>query len=139
MADNPRRRLRFDSVVNETTPDGHCRVTVRLEWYDRMYESEVDGLQTHHGLLRAAASAALTSALQAAGPRLHAELAGVKAVRAFDGWVVVVRLKGQSGNEPLTLLGASSCEEETELPRATVQAVLDATNRVLEGALQARS
>ena len=139
MSDNTRRRLRFDGVESETTPDGHCRVTVRLEWYDRMYESEVEGLQTHHGLLRAAASASLTSALQAAGPRLHAELAGVKAVRAFDGWVVVMRLTGESGSEPLTLLGASSCEAEEDLPHATVKAVLDATNRVLEGPLQSRS
>lgn len=136
MSAHPRRRLRFDGLRNDTTPDGHCRIGVRLEWYDRVYDAEVEGLQTHHGLIRASASAALQCALAAAGPRMHADLAGVKAVRAFDGWVVVVRLNGEAEGKTMALLGASSCEDDEDLAKTTVQAVLDATNRVLEGTLQ---
>ena len=62
------------------------------------------------------------------------QLVGVKAVRAFDGWVVIARLSGE-GPKSQRLLGAAPCETDEELPHAAVQAVLDATNRVLEGGL----
>ena len=64
--------------------------------------------------------------------RIHLELLGVKAVRAFDGWVVVARLGALVGERSLKLLGAASCEDEAALPRAAALAVLDGTNRVLE-------
>jgi hypothetical protein len=51
-------------------------------------------------------------------------------VRAFDGWVVIAQLSGEAV-ESHRLLGAAPCETEEELPRAAVQAVLDATNRVM--------
>ena len=66
---------------------------------------------------------------------MHGELVGVKAVRAFDGWVVVVRLNAEAGGKRLQLLGSASCEGEDELIRCAVLAVLDATNRVLERGL----
>lgn len=135
MSSTSRRRLRLEDVRHSTTPDGHCRIEVTLEWYGRRQEGTADGLQTHHGILRASASAALSGALSAAGKRVDAELVGVKAVRAFDGWVVVVRLNAEAEGRHLALLGASSCEDEPELARAAVQAVLDAMNRVLEGRL----
>jgi hypothetical protein len=64
--------------------------------------------------------------------RLGLEVAGVKAFRAFDGWVVVARLHGTRGTERLRLLGAAPCETEEDLPGAAVKAVLNASNRVLE-------
>lgn len=135
MASSQRRRLRFDSIQHETTVDGHCRVRVRLEWYGRHHETEHDGLETHQGRLQAAAAATLGSAMAAAGKRMDAELVGVKAVRAFDGWVIVVRLNAETGGRAMRLLGAASCETEEGLARGAALAVLDATNRVLERGL----
>lgn len=127
-----RQRLRFDELIHETRPDGRCRVTVRLEWCDRIILGSADGLETHHGRVRASAEACLAAALSAAGKRLHLELIGVKAFRAFDGWVVVVRLVGEAEGKRMRLLGASSTEHEAEVERAAGLAILDATNRILE-------
>jgi len=71
-------------------------------------------------------------ALAGAGKRVHLELIGVKAFRAFDGWVVVVRLLGEAGGKSFRLLGASSSEAEAGVERAAGLAILDATNRILE-------
>ena len=60
------------------------------------------------------------------------EVVGVKAVRAFDGWVVVTRINGSRGEERYRLLGAAPCEGEEDLPGAAVKAVLNASNRVME-------
>jgi hypothetical protein len=83
--------------------------------------------------VRASAEAALAAALAAAGRHVRLELVGVKAFRAFDGWVVVVRVLGSAGERGFRLLGAASSEDEAGLPRASAEAVLDATNRVVEG------
>ena len=74
--------------------------------------------------------------MSAAGKRIHAELLGVKAVRAFDGWVVVVRLYAEVEGRTVRLLGAASCESEAGLAKGAAIAVLDATNRVLEKGLE---
>lgn len=129
--ESTRQRLRFEELAHETRPDGRCRITVRLEWCDRSHEGRAEGLETPHGRVRAAADACLEAALSAAGKRLHLELIGVKAFRAFDGWVVVVRLVGEAQGRPLRLLGASSIDGATGVERAAGLAVLDATNRVL--------
>jgi hypothetical protein len=131
-----RTRLRFDSLEQVTTPDGSGRVAVRLEWKGEMFEGEVPCLQTQQGVLRAAAQATvvatLASAHEAAEVAIHLEVVGVKAVRAFDGWVVVTRINGTAGSETYRLLGAAPCEREEDLPAAAVKAVLNASNRILE-------
>ena len=81
--------------------------------------------------------AALEAALLAADGSVRLDMVGVKAVRAFDGWVVVTRLNGGVDGEVHQLLGAAPCETEAELVQAAVQAVLDASNRVMERALAA--
>ena len=107
-------------------------MSVRLEWCGRTIECDARGLETHHGRVRASAEAALAAALDATGKRVELDLVGVKAVRAFDGWVVVVRINGAAKGRHYKLLGSASCEEETQLSRTSAIAVLDATNRVLE-------
>ncbi len=125
-----RSRLRFERVDASRTPDGHCRVTVVLEWNDTRHTAEVDGFDTAQGRINAAARATLDAALAIAdAPPLS--LVGVKAVRAFDGWVVVARVTAEREGEPLRLLGAAPCEAEADLPAATARAILDATNRIL--------
>jgi hypothetical protein len=127
-----RSRLRFESVARETTPDGCCHVTVALEWCGALHEATVVGIETHQGVLKSACEAALAAALSAASDDVTLDMVGVKAVRAFDGWVVVIRINGTAGDDVYRLLGAAPCEREEDLPRAAVQAVLDASNRLLE-------
>ena len=111
-------------------------MAVRLEWGGEIFQGEVPCLQTQQGVLRAAAqstlSATLSSRLSTAVPGITLEVVGVKAVRAFDGWVVVTRINGEAGGEIYRLLGAAPCEREEDLPGAAVKAVLNASNRILE-------
>jgi hypothetical protein len=104
-----------------------------------MYEGTVSCLETQQGVIKAASQAALRATLASrsdgngSGPgRIDLEVVGVKAVRAFDGWVVVTRINGSKGEERLRLLGAAPCEGEDDLPEAAVKAVLNASNRVME-------
>jgi hypothetical protein len=137
---NHRSRLRFDSLNHVRTPDGSGRVSVRLEWGGQMYEGTVSCLETQQSVLKAAAQAALRATLASRaskggngqGGGIDLEVVGVKAVRAFDGWVVVARVNGSLGEERYRLLGAAPCEGEDDLPGAAVKAVLNASNRVLE-------
>jgi hypothetical protein len=93
-------------------------------------------LETLQGVIKAASQATLTATLACASQPetsgIKLEVVGVKAVRAFDGWVVVTRINGTSGDERLRLLGAAPCEDEDDLPNAAVKAVLNASNRVME-------
>ncbi len=131
QGDTPRQRLRFDELTHQTGTDGRCRIAVQLEWCGRSLRGEAEALETHHGRVRAAAQAALGAALAAATGRIDFELVGVKAFRAFDGWVVVVRVIADGQGPAVRLLGASSSEDEDGLERASARAVLDATNRIL--------
>ena len=133
-----RSRLRFDSLEHEVTPDGSGMVSVRLEWGGQQFEGSVPCLETPQGVIKAASEATLSATLASrhrpagTGTGIELEVVGVKAVRAFDGWVVVTRINGTSGDERLRLLGAAPCEDEDDLPNAAVKAVLNASNRVLE-------
>jgi hypothetical protein len=133
-----RSRLKFDGLEHVTTPDGSGRVSVRLEWGGESFEGTVSCLETQQGVIKAASQATLIATLAStragshAGDRLELEVVGVKAVRAFDGWVVVTRVNGHSGPDDLRLLGAAPCEREEDLPGAAVKAVLNASNRVME-------
>ena len=126
-----RPRVRLEAIDRETTRGGACNVTVRLAWNGETFRATEAGLETQQGIIKAATRAALAATLSAAGDQLHLHIVGVKAVRAFDGWVVIARLSGEAVDSHRLLLGAAPCETEEELPRAAVQAVLDATNRVL--------
>ena len=137
QGEGPRERLRFDGLTHDSEPDGRCRITVGLEWRGRSFRGESQTLETHEGRVRGAAEASLVAARTAAGEGLRLNLIGVKAIRAFDGWVLVVRILAEVEGKGVRLLGASSTEEEGELERASVQAVLDATNRVLGPTLSA--
>lgn len=134
--DSVRSRLRFDSLEHVTTPDGSGRVSVRLEWGGEFFEGTVSCLETQQGVLKAASQAALAATLASTSTvtpnRIDLEVVGVKAVKAFDGWVVVTRINGKAGADSYRLLGAAPCEDEVDLPGAAVKAVLNASNRVME-------
>jgi len=133
----PRHRLRFEELTHHTDPDGRCRITVVLEWRGHSSQGVIDTLETHQGRVRGSAEAALAAAQAVAGDRVRLALVGVKAVKAFDGWVLVVSVMADADGKSVRLLGASSTEEEAGLERASVQAVLNATNRLLEPTLSA--
>ena len=133
--ESARSRVRFESLDCEATRGGSCNVTVHLEWNGETYRATEAGLETQQGIIKAATQAALAATLSAASNEVRLQLVGVKAVRAFDGWVVIARLSSD-GPKGQRLLGAAPCETDEELPHAAVQAVLDATNRVLGRGLE---
>ena len=126
-----RQRLRFEDITVEVTASGHCKVAVRLEWDGRVVEGTAQRLDTHQGRIQAAAGATVRAALLAAGEGIQFEIAGVKSVRAFDGWVVIMRVNAMVGPTNHRLLGSAACEKEAELPRTAALALLDASNRLI--------
>lgn len=126
-----RQRLRFEDFVLEAFQDGFCRAEATLEWVGSLYTGQSEGTHTLEGGLRAGAEAVLRAAEKATDGAFRLKLRGAKAVRAFDAWVVIVSLEGESRAEAYRLMGAYACPDE-ETARGAALAVLDATNRVLE-------
>jgi hypothetical protein len=135
--DNLRReRLRFDDFQLERFPNGRCMARVGLQWTrGRSFSGEAEGTQTKQGELQAAAKAALAAAGESVQGRVALELRGVKAVRAFDAWVVVASVSARVDNLDIRLLGAFP-SPGPDTSRGAVLAVLDATNRVLQRYLE---
>jgi hypothetical protein len=132
--DTARSRLRFESVNREATQNGRCLVTVTLEWSGELHQASVTEFETPQGIIKAASKAALQAVVDVAQD-VDLEMVGVKAVRAFDGWVVVTRLNRNVKGDVQRLLGAAPCEEDDDLPAAAVMAVLDASNRIFGHAM----
>lgn len=131
VGETEQSRLRFEDFSLEVFPDGHCRAEVTLERSGRRFSGVAEGTDTPEGKLRAAATACLKAAQGAADRDLTLELRGVKAVRAFDAWVVIVSVKGDGKSDRYRLLGAATSPDDEGVPRSGATAVLDATNRVL--------
>lgn len=103
-----------------------------MEWRDgETFVGEASGTQTTEGWLRTSAQAALRAIEVAAEDRLALRLAGIKAVRAFDGWVVIAAVRARSADRSYSLLGAQTAKDD-EFKSTAVRSVLDAINRVLE-------
>jgi hypothetical protein len=127
-----RERLRFDDFRLDRFPNGRCKAQVGLQWTrGRSYTGEAEGTQTKQGELQAAAQAALAAATESVEGRVALELRGIKAVRAFDAWVVVASVSARIDNLDIRLLGAFPIPGP-DISRGAVLAVLDATNRVLQ-------
>jgi hypothetical protein len=127
-----RSRPRFEGLTVAPDPSGRCNIGVTLEWRGRTISRSVTCVETMQGRLRAAAQASLAAALEVVYDRASLSLIGVKAVRAFDGWVAIVRVNGEVGDRVLRLLGSAACEDEADLPRTAALALLNAINRALE-------
>lgn len=134
MDPNPvnRQRLRFEELAHASSPNGRGTVAIRLEWCGQVHTGSAEVVETLEGRLRASSLATIGAVRAAAGERLALDLLGIKAVRAFDGWVVVTSLQAETAGRSYRLLGSASCENEPELLRAAALSVLDASNRVLE-------
>lgn len=104
---------------------------MRMEWRGREIEGEAEGVATREGEMRMGAQASLATLQQVAGDVVEAEIMGVKAVRAFDAWVVIASVRARAQGRDYRLIGAKACEKE-DLDRGAAIAVLDALNRLLE-------
>jgi hypothetical protein len=125
-----RERLRFTNFRFVRTPSGLCTAEVELEWLDGVtVVGKASGQSSPMGDLRIAAEAALRALESFSGGAIEFELAGVKALRAFDANIVIVALGLRRGEGPQRLLGSYLAERDPV--RAAVISVLNATNRLL--------
>jgi len=132
-----RERLRFESFTLEEFPNGRCRIRLQLEWEEGVVcTGEAEGIQTMEGELRTAALATLQALRSATGGSLTLSLIGVKAVRVFDTWVIIAAAHGKNDGEALRLTGSYTCEDD-DVARGAVLALMNATNRVLGGLIDA--
>jgi hypothetical protein len=126
------RRVRFHSVRSETTPDSKCRIRVEVEWgHGSFVPGESEGTATREGRLIAGAAATLQAIEKVTQGILKLEFRGAKVVRAFDTFVIIVALRGNTQGRRYDLIGACEAPDD-DVVRGVVLAVLDATNRVLE-------
>ncbi len=124
-------RLRFDDMTLETFPDSHCEALVSLTPPSGVSVSrQVSGPNTVEGRIRAAAQATLDAASSIAGSDVSLELAGAKAVTAFDSSIVIVAIRALANGRRYRLTGCYASVPE-EAPRGAALATLDAINRVL--------
>ncbi|MFZ5625149.1 MAG: hypothetical protein ACOY71_12090 [Gemmatimonadota bacterium] len=125
----PRARLRFIDLTTAEPDAGRVSTTVALGWDAGMaFVGRAEGTASPSGRLRAAAQACL-AALSRAVPDVRFELPGVKAVKAFDGVVVIASLASLDDGG-VRVVGSSLASAAT--PRSAALAVLNASNRLLE-------
>jgi hypothetical protein len=125
-----RERLRFAGLSYKPLPEGGRLIVVEVEWGDRVFRGEAIGTGTLEGDLRASGEAAARAAQAATGNKVSLALLGIKAVRAFDGRVIIAAVEVRSQGRPMKLMGAQVLTEG-DLPPAGVLTVLGAVNRVL--------
>jgi len=124
-------RLRVARVDYRPGADGRGAVEVALEFGGRRWTGSGRGLMTREGDMRMGADATLAAVIASTEGRFRPELGGIKAIRAFDSWLVIVSIEVDDAGRHLRLLGAEAAEDGN-LVRGSVLAVLDALNRVLE-------
>lgn len=124
--------------LESTVSSGHVRVGVRLAWRGVVSEGKAEAVDTQPGRARAAATATLRSATDAAwNEGLGLELDFASVVQALDGDYVLVSVLGMAGRlgrRPLPLVGAHPVESDVE--SAAALATLKAINRILSAAVR---
>lgn len=124
-------RLRVARVERSPSPDGYARVSIVLDALGQSWVGEAQGVLTREGDLRTGAEATLKAVSAATGGRLRLGLVGIKAIRAFDSWIVVTSVEVRSPDRHYKLIGARTAEAE-DMVRGAVLSILDAVNRVVE-------
>jgi hypothetical protein len=124
-------RLRVARIERVPSPDGYTRIRLSLEALGETFSGEAQGVRTREGGLRTGAEAALQAIDYATGGRLRLALLGIKAVRAFDSWIVISSVEAKSDDRHYKLIGARTAESE-DMVRGAVLSILDALNRVIE-------
>lgn len=124
-------RLRVARIERVPSPNGHARVRIVLEGPEHSWEGSAEGVLTREGGLRTGAEATLQAVTKATGERLRLSLVGIKAVRAFDSWIVISSIDARAPEHDYKLIGARTAESD-DMVRGAVLSVLDALNRVIE-------
>jgi hypothetical protein len=130
------RSLYFEDVeVRGSRSKGMlCRVTLRRG--EQQYVGEAEGMNDDRGRVELAARAALGAVGLSETSGKQFSLEGVKVVSAFDREVVLVAVSVRVGRGSTMLTG--SCWLRDSVETAGVLAVLDATNRWVEGGTDAQ-
>ena len=124
------RRYLFEDVEVKRSRKGlECRVTLRRG--EQSFEGEAEGLETGAARLELAARATVLAIGFAEGQEAALALAGALRVEAFGSEVALVGVTVRDGRTSLLLSGSCTIRESAEVAGAL--AVLDATNRWLEG------
>jgi hypothetical protein len=126
MTSRQPRQVRFLSAIIQKTAEG-CSVHVEIRGAVATYRGTAEGGCTEPEQLRCAAQATII-ALRELGHRI--ELDAVDAVNILGDWTVALRVVAEHEGETRRLVGF--CVAGNDVLRATVFAVLNATNRFLE-------
>ena len=126
-----RERLRFVDFRFRRTPSALGTAEVELEWLEQTrVVGRASGQSSAHSDLRIAAEATLRAIEQFAEGALRFELVGIKAMRVFDTNIAIASIAAREGSGPPTrLMGCFLADDDPT--RASVFAVLNATNRLL--------
>ena len=131
------RALYFEDVEvrGSRTKGMLCRVTLRRG--EQQYVGEAEGLDGDRGRAELAARATLAAVGLSETAGRQFSLEGVRQVSAFDHEIVLAGVMVRQGRQEALLTG--SCAVKDSVETAGVLAVLDATNRWIEGALLSAS
>jgi len=125
------RALYFEDVeVRGSRAKGvACKVTLRRG--KDQFVGEAEGFESERSRVEIAARAALAAIALCDGGELKLSYEGGKLIDAFDRQLVLVGVTVRQGREMILLTG--SCEVKESLETASALAVLNATNRWVEG------
>jgi hypothetical protein len=125
------RALYFEDVeVRGSRAKGvACKVTLRRG--TEQFVGEAEGFETERSRVEIAARAALAAIALCDGGELKLSFEGAKVINAFERELVLVGVLVRSGRTTVLLTG--SCEVKDGLETASALAVLNATNRWVEG------
>lgn len=131
------RALYFEDVEvrGSRTKGMTCRVTLRRG--EQQYVGEAEGLDGDRGRVELAARATLAAVGLSETAGRQFSLEGVKVISAFDHEIALAGVMVRQGRQGALLTG--SCAVKDSVETAGVLAVLDATNRWIEGALVSAS
>lgn len=141
----PDTRILFRGQQMESEGGHRMRMTVSVEWKDKVYEGSASSPDLPRNRLEAAAEATLR-AIESLAQETSREredstfagvslaLDGVKLVDAFENNFVLVSVNAMAGRDVLTLTG--SCQVGRNLERAVVLAALQATDRWVRGRIE---
>jgi hypothetical protein len=125
------RALYFEDVeVRGSRAKGvSCKVTLRRG--KEQFVGEAEGFESEKSRVELAARAAIAAIALCDGGEVKLSFEGAKVIEAFDRQLVLVGLLVRQGRSNVLLTG--SCEVRESMETASALAVLNATNRWVEG------
>lgn len=127
----PRRMLYFEDVEirGSRTKGVTCRVTLRRG--EDHFVGEAEGMESDRSRVELSARATLAAIGMSESADRTLSLEGAKVIEAFERELVLVAVQVRQGRHTTLLTG--SCELKDSIETASALAVLNATNRWVEG------